>query len=508
MASTSSEKKGFSAIVSVDLDSKRAYRFERNEIKLHNLDKSSKTDEFYISYIYTKDIISSTLEISRSIPDSDLQDAVEIKAYEELGLDTATEYKITFFETEANDTKNRLLNVFAINAELVKEQFAPIKSKTKYIDYITTAPFLVGALYQKNILEKEGVQCFVYLQKNDAFLTLYRGGSYLYSKSLRYSLKEISEKFCELLGERIEEEDFYQMLSSEGMRPSNMGHQKYLMQLFGEIFLYINDVLIFAKRSYGIDTIDQFYFGTEVGTIGGIDEYSKSYIGLESYDFNFNIAINSKEWYVDQMHILMVLTAQAYFESQNEAENFTIFKRPPAFSKRPSGKLAGILAASLLLSFAYPAYQYGYGTKLAFDTMNKKEEFTKLNTEANALRATLAALGAEKKELDLKFSQQDERLQFRKKLLNEIHEKKANYPMKGVIMSDLIDLINNRGIRVSKIVEAEGKMILSLRSQSDKKLTELLKDISEKERYSVSTEEIIKKEDTFFYTSDVVIKAQ
>ena len=75
-------------------------------------------------------------------------------------------------------------------------------------------------------------------------------------------------------------------------------------------------------------------------------------------------------------------------------------------------------------------------------------------------------------------------------------------------MSDLIDLINNRGIRVSKIVEAEGKMILSLRSQSDKKLTELLKDISEKERYSVSTEEIIKKEDTFFYTSDVVIKAQ
>ncbi|MBE0494883.1 MAG: hypothetical protein IBX45_00590 [Campylobacterales bacterium] len=508
MATTSSDKKGFSSIVSIDLESKNAYRFERNEIKPHNLDKSSKTNEFFISYIYAKDIISSTLEMSHSIPDSDLQDAVEIKAYEELGLDTATEYKITFFETEVNDTKNRLLNVFAINAELVREQFGAIKAKTKYIDYVSTAPFLVGALYRKNILEKEGVQCFVYLQKNDAFLTIYRGGSYLYSKSLRYSLKEISEKFCELLGERIDEEDFYHMLSAEGMRPSNMGHQKFLMQLFGEIFLYINDVLIFAKRSYGIEGIDHFYFGTEVGTVSGIEEYSKSYIGLESYDFNFNIAINSKEWYVDQMHILMILASQAYFESQDESENFTIFKRPPAFSKRPSGKLAGILAASLLLSFAYPAFQYAYGAKFAFETMQKKEEFATLNQEANAFRAVLAKLAEEKKGLDAKFSQQDERLQFRKKLLDEIHEKKVNYPMKGVILSDLIELINNRNIRVSKIVETEGKMTFSLRSQSDKKLTELLKDISEKEKYSVSTEEIIKKEDSFFYTSDVTIKAQ
>lgn len=508
MATTSSDKKGFTSIVSIDLESKNAFRFERNEIKPHNLDKSSKTDEFFISYIYAKDIISSTLEVSRSIPDSDLQDVVEIKAYEELGLDTATEYKITFFETEINDTKNRLLNVFAINAELVREQFSAIKSKTKYIDYVSTAPFLIGSLYRKNILEKEGVQCFVYLQKNDAFLAIYRAGNYLYSKSLRYSLKEISEKFCELLGERVEEDDFYHMLAAEGVHPANIGHQTHIEQLFGEIFSYINDVLIFAKRSYGIESVDQFYFGTEVGMISGIEEYSKSHLGLVSYDFNFNIAINSKEWYIDQMHILMILASQAYFESQDESENFTIFKRPPAFSKRPSGRLAGILVASLVLSFAYPAYQYAYGTKLAFDTMKQKENFSDLNQKANTLRTALATLAEEKKGLDVKFSQQNERLQFRKKLLDEIHEKKVNYPMKGVIISDLVSLLNNRNIMVSKITEANGEMTLSLRSRSDKKLTELLKDISEKEKYGVSTKEIIKQEDSLFYTSDVTIKAQ
>ena len=64
------------------------------------------------------------------------------------------------------------------------------------------------------------------------------------------------------------------------------------MQLFGEIFLYINDVLVFTKRSYNIDVIDRIYIGSEIGTFSGIAEYGKSYLGLESYEFNFSMAIN------------------------------------------------------------------------------------------------------------------------------------------------------------------------------------------------------------------------
>lgn len=506
MAEKTKENKSFSSIVSVDLASLQSYKYHRNEIKLHNLDKSSKSQEFFISYIYSKDIISASLEINRSIPDSDIQDAIEIKAYDELGLDTAIEYKITYFETETNDTKNRTYNVFAIDAALVSEQFGEIKKKTSYIDYITAAPFLVGSLYQKNILEPEGTECFVYFQKNDAFLTIYRGGEYLYSKSLRYSLIEINEKFCELMGERVDEQEFFDMLTSEGLKTSNISYQQYLMQLFGEIFLYINDVLIFAKRSYDIDTIDRLYIGSEIGTFSGIDEYSKSYLGLESSDFNFSIAINSKEWYIDQMHILMILAAQVYMDEPEDSHNFTVFRRPPAFAKRPSGKLMGIVAASLILSLAYPAYQYGYGYKLQYDYNEKAEEFKKLNQEASALKATLAKLKQEKDAINEKVAKQDEKLQFRKKLLDEIHDKKINYPMKGVILQDLITLINGRNVRISKVVDNDRNMTVSVVSRSDKKLTELLKDISESGKYSVSTKEIIKEDKKILYKSDVQVE--
>jgi hypothetical protein len=508
MAVKTSKFKNFSTIVTIDPQSKRAYRFENNEIKPHNLDKSSRNSEFFISYIRTKDLITSTMEISRSIPDSDLQNAVEIKAYDELGLDTAIEYKISFSEIETNNTKERLLNIFAIDASLVKEQFGAVKNKTRYIDYIATAPHLIRALYQKKLLDDAGVHCFVYFQKNDAFLALYKAGEYLYSKSLRYSLKEMSEKFCELIGERIDEEDFYQLLVTEGLKLSNPIYQEHLMKLFGDVFLYINDVLIFSKRSYGIDTIDKIYIGAEIGIISGIDEYSKSYLGLDSYDFNFNIAINSKEWYIDQMHILMVVAAQVYLENPDGIENFTIFKRPPAFLKRPSGKFFSYIGLGLLLAIIWPAYQAGYGIKLNYDRSVMEKEYKELKKDNDRIKAAIASLEKEMATVNEKKDLQSERLEFRKKLLNEIYDKKSRYPMKGIIIHKLVDLINKRGIKVQQIKILNDELTLSLVSSNEKRMTELLKDISQDGGYAVSTDKIGKPDGSTLYISDVSVKVK
>ena len=54
------------------------------------------TSNFVASYIRNKDIISTTVHLSRSIPEEDIQDILEIKAYEELGLDQASAYIIFF----------------------------------------------------------------------------------------------------------------------------------------------------------------------------------------------------------------------------------------------------------------------------------------------------------------------------------------------------------------------------------------------------------------------------
>ncbi|NOX14880.1 MAG: hypothetical protein GXP61_02420, partial [Epsilonproteobacteria bacterium] len=189
------EEQNYSSIISIDPISLNSYEYIKNEIKVNKLEKSKK-DSFFTSYIPAKDIITASIEMSRSIPDEDLKDAIEIKVYDELGLDSAVNYSITYLETETNDTRNRIYNVFVIDSTLVDERLTPIKKQTKYIDYVTGAPFLLQSLYKKNFLEPDTVDCFIYFQKDDAFLAIYRDGEYIYSKSLHYSLTQINEKFC------------------------------------------------------------------------------------------------------------------------------------------------------------------------------------------------------------------------------------------------------------------------------------------------------------------------
>lgn len=490
-------------IVSINSISLQSYLYNNNSISFHKLSKSSSNKEFYISYLHTKDIISGVVEVSRRLSDDDIDDAVELEAYESLGLDSAVEYKIIHLETETNSTKSRLFNVFAFDSELINKSFEQVRSKTKYIDYITAAPFLISSLYDKSILDSDKVDCFIYFQKEDAFFAAYKNGKYLYSKSLNYSLLQINEKFCELLGERIDEDTFFELLSTEGLKTSDVSHQQYLMQLFSDIFLYINDVIVFFKRSYDIESIDNIYIGSELGIIEGMLEYSKSYLGIETHNFEFNIAKNKTELQIDQMHVLMVLTAQLYQETHDESLNLTTFKRPPSFSKRPSGVITITVILALLASLAYPLYQFGMGLYLNLDTKAKKKKFIKVQEQANMLRGTIARLTAQKDQVSKLLSAENEKLDFRKKILLEIHEKKVNYPMKGVILDDLANLINDRNIRVASINSQEDNVTISLRSSSDKQLTELLEDISKTGRYTVNTKEIVKLKKINQYESNV-----
>lgn len=150
-----------SEIVSIDPLSLVSYTYSKNEIKLNKLEKSDK-NAFYTSYLQTRDVISATIDVSRNIPDSDLKDAIEIKVYDELALDSAIEYSISYIETESKDSKNRSFNVFIIDATLIYTKLTPIKEKTRYIDYVTSAPFLIKSLYRKNFIEADGTHCFVY----------------------------------------------------------------------------------------------------------------------------------------------------------------------------------------------------------------------------------------------------------------------------------------------------------------------------------------------------------
>ena len=439
---------------------------------------SYNTSNFITSYISNKDLISTTVKISRSIPNEDIADILDIKAYEELGLDQATNYVVSSTEVE-NSGEEREFHIFVAQPEALDELYLPIKQETKYVDLILPAPLLYKALYRKEILKDNGTHCFIYFTRQDAFVTFYRHGELLYSKSIDFSLEQIYDKYCELVGEKVDEKDFFAVLESEGLKTAKSDYQQNFMKIFSEVFITINDIIIYAKRAFQLETIDHLFIGSVQGPIIGLDEYSQNYLGLQSADLNFNYNVKNDEWYTDQLQYLMLLTSFDYMEDEDAVVNLTMFPRPPSFMNRASGQFIIATFAAISVGLAYPLVylvgSYVNDAKIYALTL----ENNKLTTESKKYKKILGAKKKEIKVLDTKIAELAKIYGGKSKMLTSIYDKKVNYRLKSGTFYTIANDLSKFDVHVNSIYTKDDILWLSLVSSDDRKLTELIKHISD-----------------------------
>lgn len=464
-------------VVTLNAYTGKSYAFKNDLFK--PLDKLTyNTSNFIASYVNNKDIISTTVHISRNIPQEDIADIIDIKAYEELGLDQATTYTISSVEVESSG-EEREYHIFVAEPESLDELYLPIKEETKYIDLIVPAPLLYRALYKKEILQDNKAHCFVYFTQNDAFVTIYQNGQYLYSKSLEFSLEQIYDKYCESIGEKVDEKEFYSVLESEGLKTTNSDYQQNFMKIFAEVFITINDIIIYAKRAFELDSIDQMFIGSEKGPIIGLDDYSQNYLGLHSSDFNFNYNVSSDEWYTDQLQYLMLLNAFDYMEDESSVINLTTYPRPPSFVNRASGQFIISTAAAIALSLAYPLVylvgSYVNEAKIYALTI----ENNKLTAESNKYKKILSEKKSQIKVLDDKIKVLADTYDGKAKTLTSIYDKKVNYRLKSGIYHTLAKELDQYDVHVDQIKSEKDTLWLSLLSSDDRKFTEVIKYMSD-----------------------------
>ena len=496
----SAKKSKIKSIVTVNAYADKFYIL--NDQKLKPLKKLIyNSSNFVTSYLSNKDMITTTIEISRSIPLEDIQDIIEIKAYEELGLDQANEYIIRFYEGEGVGDV-RKFNVFVAEPETLEEIFQEVKEETKYIDLLVPAPLLYQPIYANGILAKEGTHCFIYFTMKDAFITFYKNGEYLYSKSIEYSMENIFDKYCELTGEKVNEEEFFKILESEGLKTIHANYQQNLMKLFGEIFITINDIIIYAKRAYDLPTIDQMFIGSAKGPIIGLDEYSENYLGLKSSELNFNYELEGEDWYIDQLQFLMALVSREYIEERDSVVNLTIFERAPEFYKRASGQFIITSLVAVMLGLAYPLYF------LVGSYMNDAANFVLTKTDTGLKEESAKykkILGDKKKEinsLDQRIGGLSKIYHAKETTLTSIYDKKVHYNLKSELLHNFADEIKKFDVSVSEISSQDDSFLISLLSKDEKKITALIKYISEKhfdDIDSIDIEMIAKDPESAYY---------
>lgn len=496
------------SIISINRNSGDTYKLQDNRFFNFDISKSNYKKEFYITYIQNKDVVTTTIEISKTTPPEEIDNMIIVKTYEDLGLDAALDYKIIYSQSPSESGDSIFFNVFVVNSDIMGNDLAPIVAKTEYIDYVTVTPFLMRSLYQKSILVPDGNDCFVYLQKNDAFLVVYQNGEYFQSRTLRYSLKYIYDKFVELSGNRIDENSFYSLLKSNGINFENSVDRDYIIQVFDDMFFYIGDIINSLNKIYKTD-IKNVYFGSDIGYIAGIEIFVEDRLNLEYKTYNLNLAINYKDFpNITQLDMLLMLTAQVYLADKDDEFNYSIFLRPPPLMKRDSGKLlAGILLGTIL-GLVYPLGQYAYGYFMSIQSNIKQNELNAKNAEKTRIESTLKQLDSEITQTKELVKKETEIFDKKQKLLLSMHDKKNNYAMKSFTIFDISQILTSEDGLMTKIFNRGNKVTFTSRTRTDKKMTEIFKKISQTGKYSVTTKSIV--DDSLMpekYESNITVEA-
>ncbi len=469
-------------LITIDNYSENYYKFENGTIfPLRKLAYSNS--HLNITYIANKDMIIAPIELSRGIPDDSIDGALEDKAYEELGLDPAVEYIIKYIETSSQAAEdNRVFQLFILEEDKYYELFSNLREEIKYVDFIVPAPLLYKSLYDHEVLEKNELHCFLYFGSYDATIVFYRNGEYLYSKSINYSLKQIYERYCEIVGKTIDENEFFTVFQKEGIKTSNIEYQQNFIKLFNEIFITVNDIVIYTKRAYKIDVIDHMYIGSEIGPISGIEDYAQNYLGMYAIPMLLDYGFQTQDTYVDQYHCMMVLTAISYIEHTDEPYliNYTKYKRPPVFYKRPSGQFAISIVAAIILASAYPVSFLIMAYMNEAVIYKKKKEEIPIGKEVRKYKQILASKQREKKRLNKILKDKKTLYDSKEKTLVQVYRKKVFYRLQSEQLALFANDMKAYNVKTDYMRSDYSKYRLGLISDEDERITNFVKGITQK----------------------------
>jgi uncharacterized protein YktA (UPF0223 family) len=490
----------YQSIISIDNYNRRYYQFRDGSVESIQ-EPHFKKQNYYSAFIANKDLIIAPVTVSRNIPEEDLPGALEDKAYDELGLDPATEYFIQYREY-FGEGDGRHFQLFILEENKYSEIFGNLRDEIKYLDLLLPAPLLYQCLYDGNLVERKKVHCYLYFTYYDTTLTFYRDGEYLYSKSINYSMRQLYDRYCEIVGKTVDEKQFFRIFQKEGVKTTHLEFQQNLIKLFNEIFITINDIVIYTKRAYKIDVIDQMFIGSEFGPISGADEYAQNYLGLYSTSMIFDFKIKSDEWYVDQQHYMLARVTEHYWKEPETFINFTRYPRPPAFHRRASGQFILTMAAAVLLAVAYPLYFLIASYVLDIRNYQLENEEKQVGAEVRKYRAIIGQKKKEIKKLDARIAGLKEIYGGKEKTLVSVYDKKVHYRLKSQQLASFASDLGRYGVHSNWMSSRSDRYRLSLIAESDRNLTGLVKYIAGKyadDIVRIDIERIAHKSDNSFY---------
>ncbi len=446
------------------------------------------------SFLANTDFTFDTIDISKNIPDDEVEDALYGIIYEE--LDNSIEYHIVFDEIKKGENEKgefRTFNIFIIDPNIAQYVSSTISRTIKYIDRVYPLPLLFKSIYKFSaILDR--TECFIYTYRDGTSFNLFINGELIYTKALIFSTINFFEKFVELTEEEISYPEFCKIVTIENILLSKNKYRSALTKSFFSLFDEINDIINYIKRNFSIEKIDNLYYSSNIGNILGLAEYSRTSVAEHSFNGFLNeFSVKFPEG-LDEIHYLVYLTYQL-----NSSRNIylTVLKPPLPFYERQSGKLILATVGSVFLSILYPWYNYHMTHFLNINIEKKRESIILIREKYNDRKAELDKYDAEISKVKSEFDIHKKRFDDKFNLLNDIYQKRVSYTMKGAEILKFTISLNSHKVLVSTIQysqdeakdKIQGSFKLDILATDDIYITNLLKYlIKEREIYTDNIE--------------------
>ena len=463
---------------------------------------------FIGSRVLYQDITTHTFKIDKNELQNNLETVIEMKMYEEAGLNLQKVYKIEYLIKESQVEESYLIEAFAIDKEKIEQKFEKFLQKAKHIDFLAM-PFLSYTTLYKNDILKKANDVFIYISDDEAYAAFYKDGEYISSKSLP-TLNNIAKEVQKYSTHTLESETLKKLLFEKGLVKENYDVSEYdlcdtLQTVFSNIFTKIGNVAIHNRNIYGFDQIERVFFAIDDQNIKGIEEFLKL-LGIEKNILYKHSFFNTKNRY-NQLDLISTLYIYDKAKEEDNNNNLTIFHRKKSFFKKEIGKIFSFSLASLLLFSLFGLYKH-YSVSLL------EKEYEELNTKYTDIQNSTFTTKERIRKLQKQLASLEKELQQRKEKINKIGnimeeitklEPKNQKYTKMII--DINNLLAKYNLEVEQIKQkSQNELTLKIISQENRRdtIAKFMQDLIEDSYKGVTTAEITGNAEA--YTSLIEIK--
>ena len=402
------------------------------------------------SFLTPKSFFSLSKKFDKTVSREEMIIDMEKYIFSYPSIDMNKEYKIIYLFVER--TNKTIMEALIIDNDNLNNEFKEIIDIYKYIDFISPS-FLVWEEYYNLAKTDKKNDVFVYFDENEAFLSVFSDGDYLFHKSLN--------KFSDLLKITDKKADeLLVILNEKGLDRTKYEDEEFFLKIdkfFSEFFLKIFNQLNYSINEYEISKYERIFFYSSF-KINYLFEQYTNYWKLNGIEFK---PLTLQTEYNQFEYIITVFNSKNY---SNEDINFSIFKKPPLFIKTPLGKFISFIFLIFVLFIIFLGQNYYSSYKLKKEISFLKVKYEILKQRNNKHLFVLKILQNKITILNKKYNKINNQIDNITQKINILFNKNKK-PLIYNIFAKLTFYLQKYDLKVKEIKKTDNKYFLKIVSK-------------------------------------------